>query len=65
MFVIAVKFGKTVRYNHEIILIKPLSLVLAFEQIDENGNSWRSGAKIEKKYLKQWFIKSTYFTKVI
>jgi leucyl-tRNA synthetase len=46
-------------------LIKPLSLVLAFEQIDENGNSWRSGAKIEKKYLKQWFIKSTYFTKVI
>lgn len=37
--------------------------VLANEQVDENGNSWRSGAKVEKRLLKQWFIRSTNFAK--
>ncbi|KAG8139358.1 hypothetical protein E2320_002130, partial [Naja naja] len=37
--------------------------VLASEQVDENGCSWRSGAKVEKKYLKQWFIKTTAYAK--
>lgn len=37
--------------------------VLANEQVDENGCSWRSGAKVEKKLLKQWFIRSTTFAK--
>lgn len=37
--------------------------VLADEQVDENGNAWRSGAKVEKKYLKQWFIRTTKFAK--
>lgn len=37
--------------------------VLANEQIDENGNSWRSGVKAEKKYLKQWFVRTTNFAK--
>jgi leucyl-tRNA synthetase len=41
-----------------------LCKVLAFEQIDENGKSWRSGATVEKRYLKQWFVKSRNFTKV-
>ncbi|CAL4066416.1 unnamed protein product, partial [Meganyctiphanes norvegica] len=36
--------------------------VLADEQVDENGCSWRSGAKVEKKFLKQWFIKTTRFS---
>jgi leucyl-tRNA synthetase len=30
--------------------------VLANEQVDANGNSWRSGAKVEQKMLKQWFL---------
>jgi leucyl-tRNA synthetase len=35
--------------------------VLANEQVDANGNSWRSGAKVEKKMLKQWFLKISQF----
>lgn len=31
--------------------------------MDANGCSWRSGAKVEKKLLKQWFIKTTRFAK--
>lgn len=38
--------------------------VLANEQIDETGKSWRSGAQVEKKVLKQWFIKSSAYAKV-
>ncbi len=38
--------------------------VLADEQIDEAGRSWRSGTIVEKKYLKQWFIRTRAFTQV-
>lgn len=37
--------------------------VLANEQVDENGRSWRSGTKVEKKLLKQWFLRTTNFAK--
>ncbi|XP_072394523.1 probable leucine--tRNA ligase, mitochondrial [Diabrotica undecimpunctata] len=37
--------------------------VLADEQVDENGNSWRSGAKVEKRILRQWYIRTTRFAK--
>ncbi|CRK99178.1 CLUMA_CG012473, isoform A [Clunio marinus] len=36
--------------------------VLADEQVDSGGRSWRSGAKIEKKLLKQWYIRTTKFS---
>ncbi|KAF1833124.1 leucyl-tRNA synthetase [Decorospora gaudefroyi] len=35
--------------------------VLANEQVDVNGCSWRSGAKVEKVMLKQWFLKIKAF----
>jgi leucyl-tRNA synthetase len=35
--------------------------VLANEQVDANGNSWRSGAMVEKKMLRQWFLKIKEF----
>lgn len=37
--------------------------VLAEEQVDANNCSWRSGAKIEKRLLNQWFIRTTSFAK--
>ncbi|MDJ0679308.1 MAG: leucine--tRNA ligase [Xenococcaceae cyanobacterium MO_167.B52] len=33
--------------------------VLANEQVDGEGYSWRSGAKVERKLLTQWFLKIT------
>jgi leucyl-tRNA synthetase len=35
--------------------------VLANEQVDDKGCSWRSGAKVEQRLLKQWFLKITDF----
>ncbi|KAL0943876.1 leucyl-trna synthetase [Colletotrichum truncatum] len=35
--------------------------VLANEQVDANGCSWRSGAKVEKRKLKQWFFRISEF----
>lgn len=37
--------------------------VLANEQVDDNGCAWRSGAKIEKKLLKQWFLQTEKYSK--
>lgn len=36
--------------------------VLANEQVDAEGRSWRSGALVEKRDLKQWFLRITDFS---
>jgi leucyl-tRNA synthetase len=38
--------------------------VLANEQVDDLGRSWRSGAVVEKKLLKQWFFKISDYSEV-
>lgn len=37
--------------------------VLANEQVDADGRSWRSGAKIERRLLRQWFVKTSSYAK--
>ena len=39
--------------------------VLANEQVDSDGFSWRSGAKVEKRTLKQWFLRITEFKEAL
>ncbi|XP_033618598.1 probable leucine--tRNA ligase, mitochondrial [Fukomys damarensis] len=39
--------------------------VLANEQVDEHGQSWRSGAKVEQRFLKQWFLRTTAYAKAM
>ena len=37
--------------------------VLANEQVDKEGRSWRSGALVEKKMLEQWFFRISHYAK--
>ncbi|KAG6181831.1 coenzyme A transporter [Claviceps purpurea] len=39
--------------------------VLANEQVDANGCSWRSGAKVEKRRLKQWFVRTSAYREAL
>ena len=37
--------------------------VLANEQVDPEGHSWRSGAIVEKRVLDQWYVLTTKMSK--
>lgn len=39
--------------------------VLANEQVDHEGKSWRSGAVVERKFLTQWFLRITAFAEAL
>ncbi|KAI0534940.1 hypothetical protein GGR58DRAFT_480913 [Xylaria digitata] len=39
--------------------------VLANEQVDSEGCSWRSGAKVEQRPLEQWFFRITEFKEAL
>lgn len=39
--------------------------VLANEQVDSEGKSWRSGALVEKRFLEQWFIGITKYAEAL
>ena len=39
--------------------------VLANEQVDNNGRSWRSGALVQQVKLRQWFFKITAFKEAL
>jgi len=39
--------------------------VLANEQVDSEGRSWRSGAMVERKLLRQWFLKITDYAEAL
>ncbi|KAF4970664.1 hypothetical protein FZEAL_9989 [Fusarium zealandicum] len=39
--------------------------VLANEQVDANGCSWRSGVKVEKRQLRQWFFRISEFREAL
>nr|YP_002048815.1 t-RNA synthetase, class Ia:Leucyl-tRNA synthetase [Paulinella chromatophora]ACB42605.1 t-RNA synthetase, class Ia:Leucyl-tRNA synthetase [Paulinella chromatophora] len=39
--------------------------VLANEQVNGDGCSWRSGAKVEKRKLRQWFLRITNYAEIL
>ena len=56
-------FEKGLAYQSEALVNwDPIDrTVLANEQVDANGFSWRSDAKVEPRWLKQWFVKITEY----
>ncbi|AQZ18251.1 NAM2 (YLR382C) [Zygosaccharomyces parabailii] len=55
------KHGMAYRKEAEINWDPVDKTVLANEQVDSNGRSWRSGAVVQKKQLSQWFLGITQF----
>ncbi len=61
LFLILFKAGLAYQKEAEVNWDPVDKTVLANEQVDSEGNSWRSGAKVEKKQLKQWFLSITTY----
>ncbi|CUM65739.1 uncharacterized protein PRCAT00003387001 [Priceomyces carsonii] len=61
LFLLLFEHGLAYRKKAEINWDPVDQTVLANEQVDANGKSWRSGAIVEKKKLRQWFIGITKY----
>lgn len=59
------KHGLAYRKKAEINWDPIDKTVLANEQVDSEGRSWRSGAIVEKKLLEQWFLGITKYAKAL
>ncbi|CAD6502007.1 BgTH12-02250 [Blumeria graminis f. sp. triticale] len=57
LFTLLFKAGLAYRAESSVNYDPVDQTVLANEQVDSNGCSWRSGAKVEKRRLNQWFLK--------
>lgn len=61
IFTLLFKRGLAYRMGAEINWDPVDQTVLANEQVDSEGKSWRSGAVVEKRNLEQWFIGITKY----
>jgi len=61
IFLLLYEKGLAYRKEAEINWDPVDKTVLANEQVDADGKSWRSGAIVEKKLLNQWFLGITEF----
>lgn len=61
IFTLMFEHGLAYRKHAEINWDPVDQTVLANEQVDAEGRSWRSGAIVEKKQLEQWFIGITKY----
>lgn len=53
----------TVLANEQVKFIN-INTIYFFSKVDSQGKSWRSGAVVEKKLMKQWFLKITNYAEV-
>lgn len=65
IFLLLYKHGLAYQKKAEINWDPVDKTVLANEQVDDKGRSWRSGAIVEKRLLKQWFLGITKYAKVL
>lgn len=61
LFLLMFENGLAYRKGAEINWDPVDKTVLANEQVDSEGRSWRSGAKVERRVLEQWFIGITKY----
>jgi leucyl-tRNA synthetase len=61
LFQLLYRKGLAYRANRTVNWDPVDQTVLANEQVDSEGRSWRSGAKVEKRELEQWFFKITAY----
>lgn len=65
LFLLLHQFGLVTRQRAVVNWDPVDKTVLANEQVDSEGRSWRSGAKVEQRPLEQWFFRITEFKEAL